>query len=101
MFDPDNRARITIGASGGAITGRVVLVAYDRRHVDAVSGGENDGRTLVHVDVVRGITEIGRFDGSPTTIQAPVAWHADKLAVLVEAEDGHILGAAAADAATR
>ena len=100
-FGPDNTARIAIGASGSAVSGRVVLVAYDRRHVDAISGGENDGRTLAHVDVVRGVAEIGRFDGSPTTTQTPVAWHADKLAVLVEAEDGHILGAAAADAAPR
>jgi hypothetical protein len=100
-LEHDNRARVMIGVSGGAVTGRVVLVAYDRRHVDAVSGGENDGRTLAHVDVVRGIAEIGRFEGSPRTIQTPVAWHPDMLAVLVEAEDGHILGAAAADAAPR
>jgi hypothetical protein len=100
-LDHDNRARVTIGVSGGAVTGRVVLVAYDRRHVDAVSGGENDGRTLAHVDVVRGVAEIGRFDGSPTNITAPVAWSADRLTVLVEGEDGHILGAAAADAAPR
>lgn len=99
-LDPDKTARIAIGASGG-VTGKVALIAYDRRHVDAVGGGENDGRTLAHVDVVRGIAEIGRFDGSPTTIQAPVAWHADKLAVLVEGEDGHILGAAAADVTAR
>ncbi len=100
-LDSDKTARIVIGASGIATPGRVVLIAYDRRHVDAVSGGENDGRTLAHVDVVRGIAEIGRFGGSPTTIQAPVVWHADKLVVLVEGEDGHILGAAAADAAPR
>lgn len=100
-LDPGKRARVMIGASRDAVTGRVVLVAYDRRHVDTVSGGENDGRTLAHVDVVSGIAEIGHFDGRPMTIQALVAWHADRLAVLVQDEDGHILGAAAADAAAR
>jgi hypothetical protein len=95
------RARIAIGAGGGGATGSIVLIGFDRRHVDEVRGGENDGRTLAHVDVVRGITEIGRFDGSSATIEAPAAWHTDRLAVLVAADDGHIIGAADADAAAR
>jgi hypothetical protein len=90
-------ARIAIGASAGATAGSIVLIAFDRRHVDAVGGGENGGRTLIHVDVVRGISKIGRFDGRPTTIDAPVTRHADRVAVVVEAEDGQILGAAATD----
>ncbi|HUC71857.1 MAG TPA: DUF1223 domain-containing protein [Stellaceae bacterium] len=92
-----SRVRIAIGATGGAAAGSVVLIGFDRRHVDAVSGGENDGRTLAHVDVVRGIAEVGRFDGKGGTIEAPIGWHADRLAVLVEADDGHVLGAAVAD----
>jgi hypothetical protein len=96
-----DEAQIVIGASAGVSDGRIVLIGFDRRHVDTVGGGENDGRTLTHVDVVRGIAEIGRFDGKPTTIKAPIAFHADRLAVLVEGEDGRVLGAAAADAAPR
>jgi hypothetical protein len=94
-----DRARIAIGAAGGAAAGSVVLIGFDRRHVDAVRGGENDGRTLAHVDVVRGIAEIGRLDSKEGTIEAQIGWHADRLAVLVEAADGHILGAAVADGA--
>jgi hypothetical protein len=92
-----SRVRIAIGATGGAAAGSVVLIGFDRRHVDPVRGGENDGRTLAHVDVVRGIAEIGRFDGKGGTIEASIGWHADRLAVLVQAEDGHVLGAAIAD----
>jgi hypothetical protein len=90
-------ARITIGAaSGGA--GSVVLVGFDRRHVDRVGSGENSGRTLAHVDVVRGIAEVGRFDAKGGEIKAPVGWRADRLAVLVADDSGHILGAAVSDA---
>ena len=84
-------------AVGDAGDGSIVLIGFDRRHVDAVRGGENDGRTLAHVDVVRGMAEVGRFDGKAGTIEVPLAWQADRLAVLVEAEDGRILGAAVAD----
>jgi hypothetical protein len=91
------RARVTLGAAGAAAAGSVILIGFDRRHVDTVKGGENDGRALAHVDVVRGIAEIDRFDGKERTIEAPIGWHADRLAVLVETEDGLVLGAAVAD----
>jgi hypothetical protein len=77
------------------------LLGFDRRHVDQVAGGENDGRTLTHVDVVRGFAEIGRFDGAAAKFAVPVAWRVDRVAVLVEADDGQILGAAVADAPPR
>src|SRR5271165_2350026 len=91
------RARIAIGAGGQKMGGSIVLIGFDRRHVDAVRGGENDGRTLAHVDVVRSIAEIGRFEGKAATIDWPIGGRADRIAVLIEAEDGRILGAAVAD----
>jgi len=93
------QARVAIAATGNGATGSIVLIGFDRQHVDAVRGGENDGRTLTHVDVVRGSVEIGRYDGRATTIEAPIVWHSDRLAVLVEGADGRILGAAVADPA--
>jgi hypothetical protein len=91
------QARVVIGSAASGSSGSVVLVGFDRRHVDAVRGGENGGRTLTYVDVVRGISEIGRFGRNGAAMEAPIGWHADRLAVLVEADDGRILGAAVAD----
>jgi hypothetical protein len=91
------RARITIGSDVNGATGAIVLIGFDRQHIDTVERGENEGRILTHVDVVRGIAEIGRFDGKAGTIEAPIAWHADRLAAMIEAANGRILGAAITD----
>ena len=99
LVSGNGTARIAIGAAGSAATGSVVLIGFDRRRVDRVAGGENDGRTLTHVGVVRGIAEIGRFDGKGGAITAPVGWGADRLAVLVADASGHIFGAAVGDTA--
>jgi hypothetical protein len=97
-----DRARIAVAAVPGVAGASVVLVGFDRRHVDAVRGGENDGRTLAHVDVVREIAALGSTDGRDRTIDAPITgWHADRLAVLVAAGNGRILGAAVADTGLR
>jgi hypothetical protein len=95
----DGRARVEFGAAAGAAAADVLLVGFDRRHTDRVGGGENDGRTLTHVDVVRGFAKIGRFDGTAAAIQAKVPWPADRVAAIVQAKDGRILGVAIADAA--
>ena len=91
------RATITLGP-GDRTAAAVLLIGFDRRHVDAVAGGENAGRALTHVDVVRGIAEIGHFTGAASTIVAPVGWHAERFAAILQAEDGRILGAAVTDA---
>src|SRR6516165_12456796 len=45
-------AQIKLGAAGDPVSGAVLLIGFDRRHVTAVQRGENSGRTLAHVDVV-------------------------------------------------
>jgi len=91
------KARVALGASRAGMTAAVLLVGFDRRHVDRVGGGENDGRTLTHIDVVRGFAEIGRFTGAAGTIAAPVPWPADRVAAMLQADDGRIIGLAVAD----
>ena len=76
----------------------VLLIGFDRRHVSAVKGGENGGRTLAHVDVVRGVEEIARFDGSAGAITAPIRWQCDRIAAVLQAADGRVLGVAVSDA---
>jgi hypothetical protein len=93
--------QVTIGSGGSGVAGAVLLVGFDRSRTDRVARGENAGRTLAHADVVRGIAQIGRFDGTAATISAPIGWPAERLAAIVQATDGRILGAAVADASAR
>jgi len=90
------RARIGLGPGGGAAAA-VVLIGFDRRRVDAVERGENAGRTLTYVDVVRGFAEVGKAPGGTGEIDAPIGWRADRIAAIVQAADGRMLGVAIAD----
>jgi hypothetical protein len=90
------QAHIKLGPGGDAASAAVLLIGFDLRHVTAVKRGENGGRTLVHVDVVRGIEEMARSGGGE--IEAPIPWHSDRIAAVVQAADGRILGVAVQDA---
>jgi hypothetical protein len=93
------QAQIRLGPGGdGVSAASVLLIGFDRRHVTAVQRGENGGRTLVHVDVVRGVEEVARFAGSAGEIEAPIRWNYDRVAAIVQAADGRVLGVAVRDA---
>jgi hypothetical protein len=77
----------------------VVLVGFDDHHVTPVVGGENSGRTLTESNVVRSIKQIGSWSGSAAEFTAPVP-AGDRMAVLLQADDGHIISAASEDAAS-
>ena len=75
----------------------IVLVRYDKAHVTEVERGENRGRTLTDVNVVRQFDVIGQWRGEPITITAnmPVSDIPGGCAVLVQLPGhGPILGAA-------
>ncbi|HEV2300455.1 MAG TPA: DUF1223 domain-containing protein [Stellaceae bacterium] len=91
----DGRAHIEIGPGEGVKSASVVLVGFDRRHLTKVEAGENDGRELTDVDVVRGIARVGRLGRAATTIDAAIPWQSERLAAIVEAADGRVLGVAA------
>ena len=95
------RAKIELGAGGGgppaSTPGSILLIGFDRRQVSAVARGENSGRTLAHADVVRSIDRLGQYDGRPKTVEAPVPSPAERLAVILQAADGRILGAQICD----
>ncbi len=82
---------IMVGAGVGKA--RVLLVGFDRTHETSVGRGENRGHTLLESNVVRSLTPIGAWSGSAVALrQTPPA--GDGFAVLLQAEDGRILGAA-------
>lgn len=93
-------ATVAVSIGAGAGPARVLLVGYDARRVTPVGRGENAGRTLTESNIVRGVMPIGEWQGAALTLHAaPV--EGERLAVLLEAPDGRIVGAArVADAAT-
>jgi hypothetical protein len=91
------RAQITLGQGGNGVAGALLLIGFDRRHVTAVSRGENGGRTLSHVDVVRSIEEIGQFDGGRRAFEVPIRSPCDRVAAILQARDGRVLGVAVRD----
>jgi hypothetical protein len=68
----NGQAQIKLGPGSDAAAASVLLIGFDRRHVTAVKRGENSGRTLPHVDVVRGVEEITRYSGTAGAIAAPI-----------------------------
>ena len=91
-------AKITLGPGGDALPATVILIGFDRRHVTPVARGENAGRTLTHADVVRSIEEVAKFDGRAGAIEARLPAHCDRVAAIVQASDGRIIGVAVRDA---
>ena len=90
------QAQIALGPGSDGVAASVTLIGFDRRHVTAVKRGENSGRTLAHVDVVRGFDEIARL--SAGEIAVPIPWHCDLVAAVVQTADGRVLGVAVRDA---
>src|SRR5262249_21863512 len=94
-------ARIKLGPVGDGLSPVVLLIGFDRREVTAVERGENGGRVLTHVDVVRGFEEVAQPAGPASEIDAPIPWQTDRIAAIVQARDGRILAAATRDAEPR
>jgi hypothetical protein len=91
------QARVSLGRGDNGVAVAVLLIGFDRRHVTAVKRGENRGRTLAHVDVVRGIEEIARSGSNAGLFDASIPWSCDRVAAVVQSADGRILGVAVQD----
>lgn len=87
----ESALRVAVDASAPA-DAVLWLVGFDDRHDTPVRRGENAGKTLVNRNVVRSLT---RLDGwTPGGTVAAARPDGDRAAVLLQAADGHILGAA-------
>lgn len=83
---------LAVGAGAGA--GRLWLVAYDSKHETQVRAGENAGRKLVNVNIVRAVEPLGDWTGEVLTLQPGLPVTGGNVAVLLQAPNGRILGAA-------
>jgi hypothetical protein len=86
-------AAISIGPGQGA--GTLYLFGYDALHQTSIGKGENGGRTLTEANIVRGIARAGEWRGAPIATIAPLP-PGEHLALILEAPDGNIIGAAKA-----
>ena len=85
---------VSIGAGQGA--GRALLVGFDPRVETAIPRGENAGRTLLQANVVRSIEVITEWDGRAVAFDRPMPL-GESAALILQARDGRILGAAMAE----
>jgi hypothetical protein len=84
---------LEIKVGGGAGQAKVLLVGFDPAHETPVGRGENSGRKLLESNIVRSLTPIATWTGSAVALRhAPPAGEGS--AVLLQAEDGRIIGAA-------
>jgi hypothetical protein len=81
---------ISVGAGEGNAT--VLLVGFDPEHHTPIGRGENGGRTLLESNIVRSLNEVGQWTGVPLELKAG-APNGERFAVLLQSEDGRILGA--------
>jgi hypothetical protein len=89
----DGKVSIDVGSGQGAA--KVYLVGYDREHVTAIGRGENRGRTMPESNIVRSFRSVADWRGAPIHIDQPLP-DGEEIAVLLEAPDGHIVGASRA-----
>jgi hypothetical protein len=88
----DERA-LLVKVGPGAGQARILLVGFDPWHETQIGRGENGGHTLVESNIVRSLTPIGTWSGSAVELRPPTP-AGEGFAVLLQAEDGRIIGAA-------
>jgi hypothetical protein len=82
---------IKVGTGSGQA--QVLLVGFDPAHETSIGRGENSGRTLLESNIVRSLTPVGAWSGSAVELRQPPP-AGESFAVLLQAADGRIIGAA-------
>ena len=89
---------VAIGAAA-ARKGDVWLVRYDPRpRAVSIRAGENGGKTIIHRNIVRELTNLGAWSGAAQSYKLPPVRESGlKSAILVQAPHGGAIIAAASD----
>ena len=95
-FAADGRS-VSIGAGAGR--GKVLIIRYVRSRTTQVQRGENAGKTAVDVNSVDAFRTAGEWTGQKLALPVDPVDADHGLAVLVQADNGGILGAASLSAA--
>ena len=90
-----DRKSLTVGAGAAPAGASVLLARYALMRTTRVAGGENASRTLVDTNGVEALATLGVWDGKPVSFPIDPPGEGEGLAVLVQASDGRIFGAAA------
>jgi hypothetical protein len=69
----DKGATVTVDGDGPAGVFDLMLAGYDGRHETMVTAGENRGKTLVNVNVVRDFRRLAQWAGDPVTVRIPLS----------------------------
>jgi hypothetical protein len=88
----DDRRSVAIGEGAGK--GEIMLVRFVQRRTTPVGAGENTGRIATDFNGVQTLTTLGAWDGSSLRFPVEPPAAGEGLAVIVQAPDGHMLGAA-------
>jgi hypothetical protein len=88
-----DRRSVAIGAGNGR--GNVLLVRFTQKRTTRVAGGENARRIVQDANGVETLASLGTWDGSALSFAIEPPADGKGVAVLVQAPDGRILGAAA------
>ncbi|HEY7609445.1 MAG TPA: DUF1223 domain-containing protein [Alphaproteobacteria bacterium] len=96
-----NRLRAVISAASGTKGAEIWLALFDRRHATKILRGENEGRTLTNVHVVREWRKLGTLEGEKAEFTLVAAGEqgekrAGVAVVVQQPKAGPILGAAVA-----
>ena len=93
---PAGANRIRVRIAGDADAGaEVKLIRFNASRTTVIAGGENRGRELVNVNIVRDMRTIATWDGRPLDMTVATVAGGDACAVIVqEPGPGSILGAA-------
>jgi hypothetical protein len=93
-----DRKSVAIGPGNAPENAVVLLARYALSRATQVKGGENAGRTATDINGVTALTTLGSWDGKAVDFPIEPPGDNEGLAVLVQAPDGRIYGAASTTA---